>query len=75
MDGIAEYTALKNNSTAALFMELVNTDGDEIKFYFPVMDYTEVSKSTADGVITLDVTSMAYNDAQGNAMYIATKKA
>lgn len=71
---VSVYTKLKNNTTGSIFIELTNTAGDEIKVYLPVVSYTEVSKNNDGGVITTAITSTAYNDASGNALYLATKK-
>lgn len=75
LEDVTAYTKLKNNTTAEIFIELVNPAGDEVKFYLPVVSYTEVSKNNDGGVLTLNISSMGYNDAEGNALYIAAKKA
>lgn len=72
---VSVYTKLKNNTTGAIYIELTNTNGDEIVVYLPVVSYSELSKSNDGGIVTIAVTSMAYNDASGNAIYLATKKA
>ena len=38
------------------------------------MSYTAVDKSDDAGVLSLSITANAYPDANGEAMYIATKK-
>lgn len=72
MVDVSAYTALKNNSTAKIKIELTN-GASELHVYLPVVDYTEVSKSSDSGVLTLSISSSAYNDTNGQALYIATK--
>lgn len=72
---VSVYTKLKNNTTGSIYIELTNTAGDEIVIYLPVVSYNSVDKSNDGGIITTAISSMAYNDASGNALYIATKKA
>lgn len=72
---VSVYTKLKNNTTGAIYIELTNTAGDEVIIYLPVVSYNSVDKSNDGGIITTAITSMAYNDAAGNALYIATNKA
>jgi uncharacterized membrane protein len=69
------YTKLKNNTVGKIYIELTNTNGDEVFIYLPVVSYSSVDKSSDSGVITTAITSMAYNDTVGNALYIATNKA
>jgi len=69
------YTLLKNNTEAELYISLVNTAGDEMHVYLPVVSYSEVSKNNDGGVLTLQISSMAYADTDGHALYIATMKA
>ena len=73
LENLDAYTDLKNNTEAELYIELVNGT-EEAKIYIPVMSYTAVDKSDDAGVLSLSITAMAYPDANGEAMYIATKK-
>lgn len=66
------YTALKNNSTAKIMIELTN-GSSECKVFLPVVSYTAVDKGNDSGVITMSINSMAYNDSSKQALYIATK--
>lgn len=74
MVDVSAYNTLKNNEEAEIYIKLVNTDGDTIDIFLPVVSYTEVSKNNDGGVIALNISSMAYADAAGHALYIATKK-
>ena len=73
LEDLTAYTDLKNNTEAELYIELVNGT-EEAKIYIPVMSYTAVDKSDDAGVLSLSITANAYPDANGEAMYIATKK-
>lgn len=73
LEDLTAYTDLKNNTEAELYIELVNGT-EEAKIYIPVMSYTAVDKSDDAGVLSLAITASAYPDANGEAMYIATKK-
>ena len=73
LEDLTAYTDLKNNTEAELYVELVNGT-EEAKIYIPVMSYTAVDKSDDAGVLSLSISASAYPDANGEAMYIATKK-
>ena len=69
-----ELTKMKNNTKAEIFIELINTAGDKINIYLPVVSYSSVELGNDGGVKTLSISSMAYNDAEDNCLYIATTK-
>ena len=71
----AFYTTLKNNTEAAIFIDLINGAGDIIKIYLPVVAYTTADKTNDGGIISVSINSKAYTDASGHALYIASKKA
>ena len=73
MEDLTAYTALKNNTEAELYIELVNGT-ENMRIYIPKMVYSSVDKSDDSGVLTLGISAMAYPDATGEAIYIATKK-
>ena len=70
-----ELTKMKNNSKAEIFIELINSAGDKVSIYLPVVSYSSVELGNDGGVKTLSISSMAYNDAEDNCLYIATTKA
>lgn len=71
---ISFYTKLKNNTEAAIFIDLINGLGDVIKIYLPVVSYKTAGKTNDGGIISVSLESMASGDAEGHALYIATKK-
>lgn len=73
LEDLTAYTALKNNTEAELFVELINGT-ESMKIYIPVMSYTAVDKSDDAGVLSLSISARAYPDASDEAIYIATKK-
>lgn len=75
MVDVLAYTKLKNNTEGTVSIALTNVAGDEVYIYLPVVSYTAVDKSDDSGVITMNITSKAYGDADKIAMYIATQKA
>lgn len=70
-----ELTKMKNNTKAEIFIELINSAGDKVSIYLPVVSYSSVELGNDGGVKTLSISSMAYNDAEDNCLYIATTKA
>jgi hypothetical protein len=75
MTDISAYTKLKNNTSGNISLVLTNVAGDEVYIYLPVVNYTAVDKSNDGGIITVNITSKAYGDANKVAMYMATQKA
>lgn len=73
MVDVAAYTKLKNNETAALFIELTN-GVEKIFFYLPKVGINSIDKGNDSGVITLQTSAKAYADAAGEAIYLATSK-
>lgn len=74
MVDVAAYAKLKNNDVASIFIELTNGT-ENAYFYLPKVNYKEISKNNDSGVITLQISSSAYPDAAGEAIYLATSKA
>ena len=70
-----ELTKMKSNTKAEIFIELVNSANDKVSIYLPVVSYSSVELGNDGGVKTLSISSMAYNDAEDNCLYIATTKA
>lgn len=71
---IAEFTKLKNNTTGALYIEMTNGASEEIRIYLPKISYSTVETGDDSGVVTLSISAMAYEDANGNALLMAVKK-
>lgn len=69
------YTALRNNTEAEIFIDLINTAGDKVKIYLPKVSYSQAELGNDGGIKTVSITSGALGDASGHAIYIATKKA
>lgn len=69
------YTLLKNNTEAEIFIDLINGAGDKIKIYLPKVSYVQADKNSDGGIEAVSITSKAWADAEGHALYIATKKA
>lgn len=72
---LTEYTKYKANADATLYIRLVNSAGDDINVYFPKLSRTEVTRGDTEGVLTQAITLNAVNDSNGNAVYLASKKA
>ena len=73
MEDLSAYTDLKANTEAELYIELVNGT-ENMRIYIPAMNYTAVDKSDDGGLLSLSITAKANPDADGEAIYIATKK-
>lgn len=68
------YNKMKANLTGEMFIGLTTATNDKCYFYFPVINFTNVTKNNDSGVITLSCNSMAYENNSGDALLIATKK-
>lgn len=69
------YNKMKNNTTGELFLGLTNSAGDKAYVYLPKVNFTNVTKANDGGIITLSVKSQGFENAAGDALLIATKKA
>lgn len=73
LEDLSAYTKLKNNTDGAVYIELTN-GAEEIRIYLPKVSYNSLDLGTDGGVKTLSINAMATADANGEAIYIATKK-
>lgn len=69
------YNKMNTNATGELYLSLTNSDSDKMCIYLPKVNFTNVSKSNESGILVVSCTSMAYEDSNGNAILVATKKA
>lgn len=69
------YDKMKGNITGELFLGLTNSSGDKAYVYLPKVNFTNVTKANDAGIITVSVKSQAFENASGDALLIATKKA
>jgi hypothetical protein len=63
----------KGNESISLYIKLVNSNGNEFHISYPSLQYTAVGGGDDNGILTDDITLRANVDANGNALYIATK--
>jgi len=75
LEDLQQLIAFKQNTSATLFIEMINGNGDIAVLYFPDVSRTAVERTDSDGVIAQNLTFMSNNDSNGNALYLATKKA
>lgn len=75
LENLQELIKFKQNASATLFIEMINGNGDQAVMYFPDISRTTVERADSDGVVAQNLTFMANNDANGNAIYLASKKA
>ena len=72
---MAFYNKMQSNATGAIFLKLVNSAGDKCCIYLPKINFGNVTKSNDSGILTVSVTSMAYESSTGDAILVGTKKA
>lgn len=75
LENLQELIKFKQNASATLFIEMINGNGDQAVMYFPDISRTAVERADSDGVVAQNLTFMANNDVNGNAIYLASKKA
>ena len=73
LDGTANLEAFKSNADASLFFHLDNPKGDQFAIYLPKVRITSLGEMDNDGVVGEDIEVKAFNDSNGNAVYIYTK--
>lgn len=73
MEDISLFTKLKANFIGSIYIKAISGT-DTVEFYLPQVNIKDAQKSDDSGITTVAVTSSAYNDAEGNAIYIASKK-
>jgi len=72
-----ELNKFKNSVDAAIYLEMTSTDGaDSFKFaiYLPRVRYTAVGIEDDDGVLANKIEFEGYEDANGEALFIAHQK-
>lgn len=72
---MAFYNKMQTNATGAIYLSLANSAGDKAVVYLPKVNFSNVTKNNDGGILTVSVTSMAYEDANGNAILVGTNKA
>ena len=72
-----ELNKFKNSTDAEVYLEMASTDGvDNYRFaiYLPRVRYTSVSIEDDDGVLANKIEFEGYEDANGEALFIAHEK-
>lgn len=69
------YNKMKSNVVGEIFIGLTNSAGDVCYLYLPKVNFASVSKNNDGGILTLQIKSNGYEDANGDAILVATKKA
>ena len=72
---MAFYNKMQTNATGAMYLSLANSANDKAVVYLPKVNFSNVTKNNDGGILTISCTSMAYEDANGNAILVATQKA
>jgi len=69
------YNKMQTNTTGSVYLQLANSAGDKASIYLPKVNFSEVSKANDGAILTLNIKSGAFEDANGNALLVGTKKA
>lgn len=69
-----DLLAFKGNDSIGLFLLMRASNGSEFVVSIPNMNYTQVEGGNDAGVLTESLTLQGFNDANGNAIYIASKR-
>lgn len=72
---MAFYNKMQTNATGEIYLSLTNSSNDKAIVYLPKVNFSEVSKSSDSGVLTLSCKSQAFENNDGIAIILATKKA
>lgn len=75
LEDLQQLIKFKQNASATLFIEMINGNGDQVIIYLPKINRTAVEGTDSDGIVAQNITFQGFNDSNGNALYIASKKA